>query len=596
MPKKRKKKSVIHLPPSDTIHKHDPAATGTSSRPKAKPSIRITTLFAAVVIFVAGLLTYATGLGGAFIGDDSSQIVANVPVHSISNLVQFFKGGTFYTPGTSALLTGNFYRPLMTTTFALIYMLFGLNTFAFHIVQILLFATGSFFVFLVFRYFFSPALSLVLSLVFLVHPINSQNVFAIASMQEPLFFLFGMMAIWTLLRFQDKDDRYLVLTAACLFISILAKESGILFVIVALIYTFVTNKRRFKLLLVLSGIVFGVYMLMRIPAIGLVHTPRLAPIDSLGLWQRLLNDPSIILFYIVKFIFPLELAHGYYWAYSAISFGNFYIPLLLDTGVVVLGVLGGLRLRRQGSRYFVLYIFFAAWLTIGLLLHLQIIPLDFTASETWFIFPLVGLLGMIGASLDSTRWKINRSIGVTFVVLVLGLLAFRTGLRGLSWRDGYTLASQDVLVSKEDYTSEYTIAAHYQSQNEYAESKPHAKRSIAFFPSGNGYNYLGVALAAEGDMTSARNAFRAGLKLEGYAYLYENFSLTYVRDPHANIQEGAAFTRAALQRLPQDSKLWIDLAWLEKAGGDKEAAIHDINQAEKYGLVTSGEHDYIVND
>jgi len=42
-----------------------------------------------------------------------------------------------------------------------------------------------------------------------------------------------------------------------------------------------------------------------------------------------------------------------------------------------------------------LYFFFLSWFILGLLPHIQIFPLDATATGRWFYLPSLGLFGMI---------------------------------------------------------------------------------------------------------------------------------------------------------------------------------------------------------
>ncbi len=141
------------------------------------------TIKAALLIAAIGVAVYFSGLSGQFLGDDTTQIINNVPVHSIANIATFFSGGTSY--NGQIKLSGVYYRPLMTTTFSLLYTLFGPNPVWFHLLQLLLHILCAFVLFLVLRYFLRPTTSLILALVFLVHPINSQAVFSIPSPAVP---------------------------------------------------------------------------------------------------------------------------------------------------------------------------------------------------------------------------------------------------------------------------------------------------------------------------------------------------------------------------------------------------------------------------
>src|SRR6266700_3234105 len=184
--------------------------------------VKIANWQAAIIIAVVGLAVAFTGLSNPFMYDDMGQIVDNVPVHSIKNIPSFFGESTFYDYSGGTRLDGAYYRPMMTVSFSLLYFLFGPHAWGFHLFQLLLYIASAFLLYLVFKYSFSPILSLLLSLVFLVHPLNSQVIFAIPTMQDALFFFFGILALWLLHRFGSTKSLWFV--AACLFLSLLSKE------------------------------------------------------------------------------------------------------------------------------------------------------------------------------------------------------------------------------------------------------------------------------------------------------------------------------------------------------------------------------------
>jgi hypothetical protein len=242
---------------------------------------KITSWQASLVIVVMGFAAYFDSLKNQFLGDDVGQIINNPPIHSIAHIKLFFEGGTFYIGKGFVPLYGFYFRPLMTTVFSLIYTLFGSHPFYFHVVQLLICIGSAILLYLFFRFSFKPALSLFLALIFLVHPIDSQIVFAIASMQDALFFFFGILGLYLLFRFKSKKS--LVLVALCFFMSLLAKETGFLFVAMALLYLFWFKRKQLYKFVITMVIPIALYMILRIHAIGLLGTnPHNGPIDNLG--------------------------------------------------------------------------------------------------------------------------------------------------------------------------------------------------------------------------------------------------------------------------------------------------------------------------
>jgi hypothetical protein len=555
---------------------------------------KLTSWQAAIIIAAVGFAVFFTGLANPFMGDDFGQIVNDVPVHSITHIAVLFDGGTFYNGQGLAPLSGVYYRPLMMTVFSLLYTLFGAHAIAFHAFQILLCIASSILLFLVFSYTFAPSLALCLSLIFLVHPINAQVVFAIPTMQDALFFLFGILAIWLLLR--CKSIRSLYLVAFCLLLSLLSKETGILFVVMAMLYLFWFERRQ-RLYAFIATMLLPIvlWLVLKIHAVGLSSHSTIAPIDKLNLVGRLLTAPSILLFYMTKFVFPWRLASAYYWVYPTFSFQHVLLPLLVDFAVIAVFAYLGYVVHKQTSKaMFVTYLSFSIWTVIGLLLHSQIEPLDFTASDAWSYFPMAGVLGMIGVILATLQSYIRPNWLYLTAVLVIGILGLRTAYRGTDWKDAYTLASQDLAASKEQFHADTALANYYFNRDDYTEAKVYATKSVSIYPTAVNNNTLGGALLALGDYPHAYVAFNNGLKYLQLSPLYDNLAeLTMV---YGNPKTNEQSLMKGVNAFPQDGAIWLYLALQLYRNGDVADARTAITKAAMYGHAPQSIYDGIMNN
>jgi tetratricopeptide (TPR) repeat protein len=550
-----------------------------------------------VIITALGFATFYTGLHNQFILDDYAQIVSNPSVHSLTHIVTIFNGGTIDSGTAANRLVGVYYRPLMSTTYALVYTLFGPQPFAFHLFQLCLHILATFVLFLILRYFFRPGVSLILSLFFLVHPINSQAVFTIADMQEPLFLDFGLAGFWLLLRFQDRGIKYLVPAAACLLLSLLSKETGVLFVVIFGVYEFFFDRKRFYWYIGMMAVVASLYLALKLHAVGF-HNPHSGPIDELNFWSRMVNAPAIIFFYISAMVFPLHLAHAYNWVYTSISLGHFLLPLAVDILAILAAVAAAFTIhRRSDKRHVALFAFFAAWLAVGLGAHIQIIPLDLTACDSWFYFPFVGLLGMIATLIDAFPPRRPKLL-VTAALIILCILAVRTSVRGFDYRDQYTLAFRDSAISESDFFSQTKVAIYLASQGRPRQALVHAQESVGTYPSIAGYDALGLSFLELKRYADAQEALAKALELNDQSpqkqfavYDYIGTLALYFGNPGPNIKT----IQSGLRIFPGDGNLWQDLAILEYPT-DPVRAQRDISIANKYGQTTPYIYDHIMND
>jgi hypothetical protein len=552
---------------------------------------KLNSKWATLIITIIGLAVYFTGLTSPFRDDDMTQIVNNLPIHSLANIRLFFEGGTVYLGKGIAPLAGVYYRPLQTVYFSTLYTIFGTHSLVFHLFQLLIYIASAVMLYLVFKYSFKPVLALVLTLIFLVHPINSQVAFAIWSSQEVLFFFFGILAFLLLLRY--KSIRSLIPVAICLFLSLLAKETAVAFIIMALLYLFWFNRDRLFAFLGIMVMPVCLYLVLRIYAVGLNTHEYVAPISNLNLVGRLYTAPSIMLFYMSKFIFPWKLATAYYWVYPSFSFRHVLLPFLIDLAVVGVFVYIGFALRKRAKKAnFYTYLFFAAWAAIGILLHLQIIPIDMTASETWFYFSMVGVLGMVGVILGA--YKVRPKWFLTIAVILICLLGVRTAIRGLDWSNPNTLTYKNITASPEDFVAYNDIANSLNNQGHYQKAKAYELDSINIYPTYFGYYNLGVIQVELRNFPDAINAYNNALKYGNDVIIYENLAELSILYGNPT-SDGQLFTNA-LGRFPQDVKLWTYLAIIEDKYNANAKAQTYITKAASLGPVSQFIYNKIISN
>ena len=536
--------------------------------------IALTTRKPVLTIIIVGVIVFFNGIFNNFISDDFPQIVNNPKIHSIINIPTYFFGGTFYTGSNT--LTGAYYKPVLSSFFSVIYTFFGPNYNAYHFFQIALFIVNSCLVFLFFSNFFRKDIALLFSLFFLVHPINSEVAFYISDSQEVLFFFFGILAINKLLRLENKKNLWIVLIL--LLLSLLSKETGILFLTISIIFVFLYKRRFLTLVLSFSVLLLLVYFILRAVSVAFLTPPLNAPIATLNLSARILNIPQILFFYLKTFVFPLNLAYSYQWVIRQANFIDFFLPLIISNVVFLAMIYFAIQLYAKKSYpQFKNYLFFLIWFIFGLILHLQIIPLDATVADRWFYFAMVGLIGMIGVSFQVFRSETKNKLFLTVFVVLIILLSIRTFVRSSDWRNEYTLLSHDVKFS-DAYDLEYGLAARLLEQGKLDEALIYAEKSVNSYGYTGNYITLGNVYLAKGEYEKSKEAYLNALSYGESSSVYDQLVLlSIVRGDKP--EESIKFTRSALSKFPADPKLWTLLSVLEYRANNINAAKDAISKA-----------------
>jgi protein O-mannosyl-transferase len=551
--------------------------------------VPLTTTKAIIFIVLIGFIVFLNSLFNNFIGDDYTQIVVNPVVHDIGNIVAFFSGSTFSDSKSS--LTGIYYKPILTLVNSLIYTFFGTWTFPYHLIQLTLHILNSILLLFIFKKYIKTKIAFALSIIFLIHPINNEAVVFIAALQEPLFLFFGLTALFLTQQLAENRYRLLSITIVLL-LSMLSKETGILFVIVLPLYLGIINRKYFSGILA-SCIAFFVYLTLRI---GVAHiyinsqNVYSNPFMQVSFYQRLLNIPKVFFFYIYTFAFPKDLLVYQRWIVSSINFNNFYFPLIVNLLFILLLIACILWVHKYAKKQFGVFLFFFVWFALGLGIHLQIIPLDYTVADRWFYFPIIGLLGMIGIliNLINFRQKYEKTMLVFFIAIIV-IFSLRNIVRNLNWKNTYTLSIHDIQLQQDNYAIQSLLGVELYNQGRYEEAKKHLLTSIKIHPNIQNLTALGYAYMKLKDIPNAKNAFIKALNYKKIALAYQ--ALVKTMSLYDDPQTAKSFINKYLKYFPNDPVLWLYLSVADYRLGSISEALSEIEKS--YNLQPSQEAQYV---
>lgn len=551
----------------------------------------LTTIRVILIISILGLTIYFNSFFNGFFADDYQQIVDNPSVHSLSNIPSFFTGSTFFT-GTNEL-TGNYYKPIFTSMFALLYSVFGENAGGYHFFQVLIHICNALLVFVVFKSYTSRILALIFSLIFLTHPINTETVVYIANLQDCLYLFFGLLAF--VLNVKYKSPVKYPIVGLLLLLSILSKETGALFLLILPLSSFLTQKGKWaKVFMVSTGVAFVYAYLRFIVAHVGINNLITAPIMQLSLSERLMHIPYIIFFYIKTFFFPKDLIVFQTAILKDFTINNFYIPMFIDLLFLLLITIAGVYLYKKYHTSFREYLFFSIWFLAGLSIHLQLIPIDGTVADRWFYFPIIGLLGMFLVFINAVKKKVNsgniKKFALLGVLILLLVFSIRVMVRNANWVDQITLIRHDIQINKESYQLEEGYGLELMKEGKLDEAYPHLLRSTEIFPGVNNFTSLGVYYGNTKQFDKAKESFKRAMEYDNFALTYENYSLLLFLEK--NYSECNSFTDTAVNKFPGSYKLWFYKSMCAYTIGNKDEALRAARTA--YSIQQDATRQYVL--
>jgi tetratricopeptide (TPR) repeat protein len=285
----------------------------------SKVSYREDWLWAGLLVLLT-LIVYQPAIRGAFLWDDNryAMIGVNTPLRDGGGLEKiWFKPSTTGNAGEPGFTTVQYY-PLTFTAFWVEYHLFGLNTSAYHLVNILIHAGSALLLWQLLKLLKVPG-GWVAAAVFAVHPIEVESVAWITELKNVLSGLFFLGSIYAYLCFVGERKRispwgWYAIAFGCFAGAVFSKTVTSLMPVVTGLLIYWRYRERFNLRTILGLAPFLVLggILSRQTAWMEQHVVGAMGVDwNLTGVQRVLLAGHAFWFYLGKLFWPVHLIFTY---------------------------------------------------------------------------------------------------------------------------------------------------------------------------------------------------------------------------------------------------------------------------------------------
>lgn len=389
-------------------------------------------IFIFFILLILSLIIYSNSLNGDFLLDDGELIVANEYIKHIKTIPLVFKTDVINL--NSLEWSIRYYRPIQYLTYAIDYFIWGLNPFGFHLTNVVIHALiGLFIFYLIFELFRDYSLAFLSSILFCVHPIQTEAVSYISARPELLISLFTLLTLLLYLNYVKTKRSIMYLFSLFSFIgALLSKEGGFLILIPFFIIGIGLKSKIAKKSLLGHFISFvgilSIYLILRFTILEPIPL-TLFPTGGFNLWQDILNFFSILIEYLGLLIFPHSL--HLFRSITPVWFNPTYVlsPILfLIFLITILTVL--IKLKN-----YVLF-FGIGWFVLMLLYLIKYMykfsSCILTIEEHWVYLASIGFFLVLAYFILKIKNKRKVFILSTIVIFIFGVL---TSINSNHWKD-----------------------------------------------------------------------------------------------------------------------------------------------------------------
>lgn len=377
-----------------------------------------------LILILSTFCVYSNALFNKFVWDDKLIVFSDVVQEG--NILSVFSPTAHHKDLQSKL-----YRPIRDVLFIFENKIAGNSPYFYHFISILLHILNVVIIFYILKKLTGlPAFSFIVTILWTLHPVNSETVYWVKNQGELLYVFFLFLAFYLFLKGQ-----FFIPTVLFIF-SLLSKETAVIFPFLIVLYLVLYKikiTRRHIIFVIVSLLIIGVRFAIIKPVISfeapnsIIQQYSLAEHDFL---VRIFTMAKVFLYYLYLAIFPIFLNADPKLAVVTGPVGAIYLI------VTIVFILVAILLSR-GHR---LLVFFFLLFLIGLL---PVNNIFYTTprfvAEHYLYLPLVGLLAF-AVMLIQIRFmpRAKKVLRLIFIIMLL-IYGARTFIRATDWRDDISL-------------------------------------------------------------------------------------------------------------------------------------------------------------
>jgi len=501
-------------------------------------------------------------------------------IHGIANI--FHKGFLYGFNGRN----DQSYRPVTLTSIAIEKQLWGNDPHVHHFFNVLLYAITAIFLFLTLIKIFKNSnyvVSLLITLLFIAHPVHTEVVANIKSRDEILSFLLCILALYSSIQHYcyNKPVYYKILSWAFFFLAILSKETVLTYaVIIPMVYYFFTDfsLKKIAFLALPFIIIVGIYMIIRGHILDSITFDEQMQVINNSIMSaktpadKLATTILILGKYIWLLFIPLALTFDYsYNQIPAVSFSNPGALLAFAVYAALIGYALFRAKKKDPIAFGILY-----YVLTMLLVSNLFVKIGSTMGERFLYTSSLGFAIAIGFLImqllkiktDISRPKLNTLYPIVGVILLA--YTVKTISRNTDWKDNYSLFEAGVITSPNSARAHQSMAITY-TDTAINSTDPAAKNqffnkaikeyniAIGILPTysealfNKGWNYYSMGI-----YDSAISSFVKCIYAEPkYISAYEDLGVIYFNK--GDYDKAISIFKLGLTQIPNDAGLYANI-------------------------------------
>jgi protein O-mannosyl-transferase len=534
-------------------------------------STRDSSLFA--VLILLAVLPYANSLANGFVYDDNTQVLNNPYVQDFDHLGDIFSTTVWSYVGAQGVT--NYYRPMMTFSYLLLYQAFGPLAYPYHLVSVILHVGIVCLLFALLQRITGRRLvALVAAGLFALHPVHTESVAWIAAVTDLQLTLFFLLAFWFYLRSEApagarRPGMQAAMTLSFI-LAITSKEQSLMLPVLAMAYEHCFREDRGETTLgqklgryYLLWLVTGAYLMFRVRFFG-----ALAPvlqISDLTWTQTILSSIALIGQYMGKLLWPAQLCAFYVFKRSTSLFDPRVLRGVLAL-LILITIFGVLWKRARIAALAMIWML----VTLAPVLNPRWMAAN-VFTERYLYLPSVGFCwlaawGWVSLWESAQHHPIRRGVLAGALGLIAIVCSARIVTRNTDWSDDVTLYAQTLRMSPDAYHIRNNLGTVLWKQGNVTGAEQEWQRALALQPKNAiVLNNLGLVKSKQKHYEEAMEFYRRAIQIK-----------PIYTDPHLNLgvacfevglPEAETHLRAAVALSPLNVEARNKLGKLYLAGG-----------------------------